>query len=144
MRRPSELRSDRAAGASLIALVAGVAAFLTGTAFGWNGGILDAIVRPPALVRAALVGASVVVALALLGAALRMLRGHDPASSTNSLPLMVRGIRLSFLALAAVAAAAGWALGHPLPLIIALLIAAVDVIETSFLLLVVTFRSQRD
>jgi hypothetical protein len=53
---------------------------------------------------------------------------------------MVRGVRLAFLALAAFAAAAGWALAHPLPLVIALVIAAIDVLETSFLLLVVTFR----
>ena len=38
---------------------------------------------------------------------------------------------------AAFAAAAGWALAHPLPLIIAAVIAGIDVIETSFLLLVV-------
>ena len=53
---------------------------------------------------------------------------------------MVRGIRLSFLAVAAFAAAAGWVLAHPLPIVVALIIAGVDVIETSFLLLVVTVR----
>jgi hypothetical protein len=48
-----------------------------------------------------------------------------------------------FLAVAAFAAAAGWALGHPLPLVVALVIAGVDVLETSFLLLVVNLRSRR-
>ena len=37
-------------------------------------------------------------------------------------------------------AAAGWLLGHPLPLVVALVIAGVDILETSFLLLVVAFR----
>ena len=55
---------------------------------------------------------------------------------------MVRGIRLVFLAVAALAAALGWILGHPLPIVIALIIAGVDVIETSFLLLVVRTRRQ--
>ena len=63
----------------------------------------------------------------------------DPAGEPN-LPLMVRGVRLAFLAVAAFAAAAGWLLGHPLPIVIALVIAGVDVIETSFLLLVVRTR----
>ena len=51
-------------------------------------------------------------------------------------PSLVRGIRLAFLAVAAFAAGAGWLLANPLPLIVALVIAGVDVIETSFLLLV--------
>ena len=54
---------------------------------------------------------------------------------------MVRGVRLVFLAAAAFAAASGWILGEPLPLVIALVIAGVDVVETSFLLLVATRRS---
>ena len=55
-------------------------------------------------------------------------------------PGLIRGVRLVFLAVAAFAAAAGWALGHPLPLVVALVIAGIDVIETSFLLLVVGRR----
>ena len=57
---------------------------------------------------------------------------------------MIRGVRLVFLAVAAFAAAAGWLLAHPLPLIVAVIIAAIDVIETSFLLLVVSVRGGRD
>ena len=55
---------------------------------------------------------------------------------------MIRGVRLVFLAVAAFAAASGWAVGHPLPLVVALVIAGVDVLETSFLLIVVTLRSR--
>jgi len=46
-------------------------------------------------------------------------------------------VRLAFLAVAAFAAAAGWAFGSPLPLIVALVVAGIDVVETSFMLLVV-------
>jgi hypothetical protein len=62
------------------------------------------------------------------------------ASGTDDVPGLIRGVRLSFLGVAAVAAAAGWMLGHPLPLIVAAVIAGIDVIETSFLLLVVGRR----
>ncbi len=45
-----------------------------------------------------------------------------------------------FLAVAAVSAGIGWLAGHPMPLVLALVIAAIDVIETTFLLLVVGSR----
>jgi hypothetical protein len=56
---------------------------------------------------------------------------------------MIRAVRLVFLAVAAFAAGAGWLIGHPLPLVVALVIAGVDVLETSFLLVVVALRSSR-
>ena len=45
-----------------------------------------------------------------------------------------------FLAIAAFSAAAGWLIGHPLPLIVALVIAGVDILETTFLLFVIAVR----
>ena len=78
------------------------------------------------------------VAVALFGAALRRLAGED--GLRPDWPAMVRGIRLAFLGVAAFAAGAGWVLGHPLPIVVALVIAGVDVIETSFLLLVARVR----
>jgi hypothetical protein len=125
----------------LAPLVIGVAALVIGTAFGWDARLLQAIVTPPALFRAVLTAVAVVVGVALLARSVaRIGEGRaDPAGQPN-LPLMVRGVRLAFLAVAAFAAAAGWLLGHPLPIVIALVIAGVDVIETSFLLLVVRTR----
>ena len=123
-------------------LLMGVAALVGGTFLGWDARVLDALATPPALVRAALVGGSVVVALWLLGQATGRLRagtdGRD--AGVRDLRTMIRGIRLVFLALAAIAAGAGWLLGHPLPFVIALIIAGVDLLETSFLLLVVAPR----
>ena len=87
---------------------------------------------PPAIVRAALVGGSVAIGVVLLSRSLaRMSEG------TSDVPALIRGVRLAFLAVAAFAAAAGWGLGHPLPLLVALVIAGIDVVETSFLLVVV-------
>ena len=74
---------------------------------------------------------SVALAVILMSRSLARL-----ADGTRDVPGLIRGVRLTFLALAALCAAAGWVLGHPLPLIIALVIAGIDVVETSFLLIV--------
>jgi len=116
----------------------GVLALVGGTALGWDAGILEAIVAPPALIRAILVAVSVVGGLALLREAILRLEGV--AGGERDMPTAIRGIRLVFLAVAAFAAGAGWLLAHPLPFIVALVIAGVDILETSFLLLVVTLR----
>jgi hypothetical protein len=120
----------------LAVLVLGVAAVLIGTVLGGAGSLLDAIVTPPLLVRAALVGASAVVALWLLARAVTALSGGGAASPDRDMVTMIRGVRLAFLAVAAAAAAAGWFVGHPLLLVVALVIAGVDVVETTFLLIV--------
>lgn len=128
--------------ADFLPLLLGVLALALGTGLGWNGRLLEVAVTPPSIVRAALVGLSVVIGLALFGSALRRLAGHGDSSMAADWPRMVRGIRLAFLGVAAFAAAAGWALGHPLPIVVALVIAGVDVIETSFLLLIVRARGR--
>jgi hypothetical protein len=109
----------------------GLAALVVGTAFGWNSGLLDAIVSPPPIVRAALVGASAWLGFEMLRRALLGISNRD------DLRVVVRGVRFIFLAVAAFAAGAGWLLASALPLIVALVIAGVDVVETSFLLIVV-------
>jgi hypothetical protein len=122
-------------------LAIGVGALVVGTAFGWDARLLQSIVTPPALVRAVLTAGAVVVGVVLLARSVaRIGEGRAEPGGQPNLPLMVRGVRLTFLAVAAFAAAAGWLLGHPLPIVVALVIAGVDVIETSFLLLVVRTR----
>jgi hypothetical protein len=120
-------------------LAAGLAVLVLAAVAGRDSGALDALVRPPALVRAILVGVSVVLAVACVRAALLRLEA-SAAGVRHDVPTMVRGIRFVFLAVAAGSAAAAWLIGHPLPLIVAAIIAAVDVVETTFLLLVVTVR----
>ena len=138
-------------GGRLAWLLAGAGAIAAGTALGWDASALGAVVTPPAPVRAALVGVSAAVGIWLLVAALSRIAG-DPETGapktdrqigqSRDVASMIRGVRLVFLAVAAFAAGAGWLLGHPLPLVVALVIAGVDVLETSFLLLVVTIRSR--
>jgi hypothetical protein len=137
----------------LVWLIAGAGAIAAGTALGWDAAALTTFVTPPVLLRAALVGGSVAIGIWLLTGALGLLATDrvDPPGSGESGPAdgsrrdiasMIRGVRLVFLAVAAFAAGAGWLLGHPLPLVVALVIAGVDVLETSFLLLVVNLRSR--
>jgi hypothetical protein len=117
---------------AVLALVLGGLAVVAATALGSSASFLDAVVHPPAIVRAALVGGSVAAAVLLLLRALDRL-----GSGASDVPGLIRGVRLVFLAVAALSAAAGWVLGSPLPLLIALVIAGIDVVETSFLLIVI-------
>ncbi len=133
-------------------LLAGAAAIAGGTALGWDANALASVVTPPPIIRAALVGGSVALGVVLLIAALGRLAAEPPLDDERLVPRpgdqgrdiagMIRGVRLVFLAVAAFAAASGWLLGHPLPLVVALVIAGVDVLETSFLLIVVALRGR--
>jgi hypothetical protein len=120
---------------------------LVGTAAVGTYDLLEALVSPAPVVRAVLVGVMAVVSVALLRASIDRFRaagaGRGPIAEADPL-LMLRGIRLAFLALAAVAAGIGWLVGHPLPLVVAAVIAAVDVAETSLLLLVTGARGGDD
>jgi hypothetical protein len=124
---------DRPRLGAAVAVGLGLLAIVAATVVGWNDGWLDAVVGPPPLIRAALVGASVAIGVALLVRSI----GRMSSSGQHDVPGLIRAVRLAFLAVAAFAAAAGWALAHPLPLVVAAVIAGIDVIETSFLLLVV-------
>lgn len=121
-----------------VALGLGVIAVIAATVAGSDARWSEAIVAPPPVLRAALVGASVALGVILF---LRSL-GRLAEAGTEDVPGLVRAVRLAFLAVAAFAAAAGWGLGHPLPLIVAAVIAGIDVVETSFLLLVVGPRGR--
>jgi hypothetical protein len=126
----------------VLPLALGVAAIAVGTLLGWDSHLLERVVTPPALVRALLAVAAGIVGLALLARSVTRIGQGGGASGERDLPAMVRGVRLAFLAVAAFAAAAGWVIGHPLPIVVALVIAGVDVVETSFLLLVVQLRGR--
>ena len=124
-------------GVALLAVVGG-----TFIATGENG---NAIESWPPLLRALLVGVCVAIGLALLARAVTMLAAEAPDgeaapavrdASPRDVRGLIRAVRLAFLALAAFAAAGAFLVGHPLLLVVAVVIAGVDVIETSFLLLV--------
>jgi hypothetical protein len=125
-------------------VLAGIAAIVGATVAGWNGTLITAIATPPALIRAALVAVMALVTLRLLAEAIARIEAGrhvaPGAADARDIAALIRGVRFVFLAVAALAAGAGWLLGSPVPLVAALLIAGVDVVETGFLLLVVTVR----
>jgi hypothetical protein len=131
--------SDRRSLLSGIAVIAiGVAAVLGGTIIG-SAGADDGIASWPPLLRAFLTGLSVAIGLALLARSVAMLAEARPEGSRTAeardVRGMIRAVRLAFLAVAALAAAGAFLVGSPLLLIVAVVIAGVDVIETTFLLL---------
>lgn len=130
------MTADRPRLGAVVALALGALAVIGATVVGWNEGLLDVLVTPPPLIRAGLVGGAVTLGVVLLTRSV----GRLAEAGEHDVPGLIRGVRLSFLAVAAFAAAAGWAIGHPLPLVIAAVIAGIDVIETSFLLLIVGRR----
>ncbi len=126
-------RRRGAAGLSAVGAIGlGGLALVVAALNGGNPAIVDALVHPQALIRAGLVGASAAVALTLLARGLARL-----AVGTRDVAGLVRGVRLIFLAVVAASAGTGWLIGDPLPIVVALVIAGIDVIETSVLLLVV-------
>lgn len=138
--RAGRLQVDR-----LVPLAIGLAVLAAGTAAGWDSRLVEAVAAPPTLVRAGLVATSVVLGFALLSRALALLADVDAVGARErDLVSLTRGVRLAFLAVAAFSAAAGWVLGHALPIVIALVIAGVDIVETSFLLLVIATRRVTD
>ena len=111
-------------------LAAGVVLLVAVAVAGQGGAVLALVTSPPPLARLALGAAAVALGIVFL---LRGLERIDPAADAATL---VRGVRLLFLAVGAAAAAVGWLGAIPVAIVAALIIAAVDVIETSFLLLV--------
>ena len=144
-------RHARADGRLAIAilLLAGLGAVALAMVAGLVPDLLAVVAGPPPIVRAGLAGLALVVGGRLVIAAVRRIdgavrRGPDgkPGHIADAdLGAMVRGVRFVFLAAASFTAAAGWLLAEPLPIVIALVIAGVDVVETSFLLLVASRRS---
>jgi hypothetical protein len=122
----------------LVPVLVGVAAVVLAMVLG-SGDATNGIAGWPVALRAALVGGCVAIGFALIGRAVTMLADEDvtsTAGATRDVRPLIRAVRLAFLAVAAFAAAGGFLIGHPLLLVVALVIAGVDVVETSFLLLV--------
>lgn len=112
----------------------GLVAIVVGTAAGWDRALNQFLVSPPPFIRVVLGVAAALLGLVLIG------RSADRTSGSVGPADMVRSIRIVFLAVAAFSAAAGWFLASPLPIVAALIIAGVDILETSFLLLVTAVR----
>ena len=129
--------TTRQARIRLLLLLAGGALAVAGaTAIGWSETLQSVLVGPAPPVRILLGVASLLLGVVLVGRSAARLGGsREPAD-------LVRGVRMVFLAVAALAAALGWFVGSPLPIVAALVIAGIDVVETSILLLVTAVRAE--
>jgi hypothetical protein len=114
---------------ALLTLALGAVAIGLATVAG-RSDLLAAILEPPLPARVLLGAAATVFGVWLL------LRSVARVGDGRGARSLIRAVRLAFLAVAAFAAAAGWFLGSPVPIAIALVIAGIDVVETTFLLLV--------
>jgi hypothetical protein len=126
---PTTRSARSAARRQLVVLFLGIGAVVLATVAGGNDAI-GTVLEPPfpvGLLLGVAVGIIGVVAL-LAGAARIRPANEDPRE-------LIRGVRLAFVAVGCFAAAAGWILGSGLPIIAGLIIIGIDVIETTFLLL---------
>lgn len=121
-------------GRQLLILLAGIGAVVVATIVGRQD-VMGPILEPPLIGRVLLGAAAALVGVVIVMRAIA--RFGDASGDPRAL---IRAVRLAFLAVAAFAAAAGWFLGSALPIVVALVIAGVDVIETTVLMLVVHVR----
>ena len=126
--------SGAAARRQLAVLGLGVAAIVLGT-FAGDSEVLARVLEPPFPLGLVLgVAAGLVGIVAVLRAAARIGEAHDDPRE------LIRAVRLIFLAVGCLAAAAGWVIGSPVPIVAGLIIVGIDVVETTFLLLVTAAR----
>ena len=117
-------------GRQLLILLAGIGAVVLATVIGRQD-VMGPILEPPPVGRLLFGAAAVIVGVVLV---MRAARSAIRCSALGGDPrALIRAVRLMFLAVAAFAAAAGWFLGSALPIVVALVIAGVDVIETTVL-----------
>lgn len=115
-------------------LVLGIGALVLASMAGGTGA-LGRILEPPFPVGLLLAAAATLFGIVVvLRAASRIGAAHEDARE------LIRAVRLIFLAVGCFAAAAGWLIGSALPIVAGLIIVGIDVIETTFLLLVTASR----
>lgn len=130
-------RAIRRADARQPLLLLGGLALLVGVSVAGQGDLLGRLLEPP-------IWAAIPLAIAagLVGFVFAVRAVERLGSSAAEPRQLIRGVRLLFLAVAAFAAAAGWLLGSAMPVVVGLVIGAVDVIETTALLLVTRAKDE--
>ena len=116
-------------------LVLGVGAVVLASVAGGTG-VLGRILEPPFPLGLLLAAAAAILGFVVLLRA----AGHAGAAREDAREL-IRAVRLIFVAVGCLAAAVGWIIGSGVPIIAGLIIVGIDVIETTFLLLVTASRS---
>jgi hypothetical protein len=99
--------------------------------------LVTLLFEPPMPVRVLLGMAAALLAIAIGLSATDRLGNRDSDARE-----LIRAVRLLFLAVGVAAMAAGWLIGSPVPIVAGLVIAGVDVLETTFLLMVTAARGR--
>ena len=127
-------RAGWSARRQLLLLLLGIGAVVLASMAGGTG-VLGRILERPFPVGLLLAAASMLLGcVGVLRAASRSGGAREDARE------LIRAVRLIFLAVGCFAAAAGWVIGSPVPIVAGLIIVGIDVIETTFLLLVTASR----
>ncbi|MFN8624129.1 MAG: hypothetical protein U0869_25590 [Chloroflexota bacterium] len=118
----------------LLLLLAGFGAVVLGTVIGGSGAA-GKILEPPFPLGLMLGAAAAIIGVVVLlqGAARIRPAREDPRE-------LIRGVRLAFVAVGCFAAAGGWFFGTALPIIAGLIIIGIDIIETTFLLMLTAVK----
>jgi hypothetical protein len=116
-----------------VLLAVGLGSVLLAMAAG-RSDLLAAVLTPPFPARVLLGVAAAVIGVVVL------LRSADRLDTDRDARGLVRAVRLIFVSVGAFAAAAGWLIGSPVPIVAGLVIVGVDLLETSFLLVVTAAR----
>jgi hypothetical protein len=111
----------------VVAMALGAAAIALAMIAG-RSDLLTVALQPPVPVSWLLGAAAALVGIVLL------LRSADQVGTAAEPAELIRAIRIVFLAVAAFGVSAGWFIGSPVPIVAGLVIAGVDVLETTFLL----------
>ena len=117
------------------AMVLGVGAIALAM-FAGRSDLVASLLQPPAPVGWLLGAAAALVGIVLL------LRSADQVGTAAEPADLIRAIRIVFLSVAAFGVSAGWFIGSPVPIVAGLVIAGVDVVETTFLLIVTAGRAR--
>ncbi len=118
-----------------MAMALGLSAIVLAMAAG-RSDLLASLLQPPAPVGWLLGAAAALVGVVLL------LRSADQVGTAAEPAELIRAIRIVFLSVAAFGISAGWFIGSPVPIVAGLVIAGVDVVETTFLLIVTASRTR--
>jgi hypothetical protein len=117
-------------------LALGLGAIVAAMAAG-GVGPMELLLQPPRIVGVMLGAAAALIALVVVLRATEQMRTSqgDPRE-------LIRAVRLLFLAVGVGAVSARWFIGSPVPIVAGLVIIGIDVLETTFLLLVTAARGR--
>lgn len=129
---PAADRRNR--GSQALWLVGGIVLVIGATLLG-GAGALGPLLEPP-FPAGLLLG----IAVGILGLVVVLRAAARIGPARNDARELIRAVRLIFVAVGLFAAAAGWIVGSALPIVVGLVIVGIDIIETSFLLIITAAR----